>query len=503
MNTTGFSAERIWDRLFDQIQVNAWEHYAEWTIPSVFPRINQSELKYDYQSSGAFFVNSLASKLTQTLFPPNNSFFKLDAGDVSDLDEDLARIELASSSQLFSNASYAALTYAMQMLIITGNALLVRKDGKFHVHSPREYVVDRDYITGDVRCIILKQSVTELDLTDHAKMVLGISPMAYMDSAQKAVKTFDLYTVVRWDKDAKRWYEEQYIDGKAVHSKVGEYIENLCPYIPVRWSTRPTEWFGRGHVELYAGDFVKLSELSRALTDYEAMACNVKILSDPAGNTDVQELESPISGLVVQGQPQSVAALEIGDYQKIQALQGSIQMITQRLAVAFMQTTNQRQGERVTAYEVEVAAREAEQTLGSVYSQLALSLHLPLAYLLCYELDHGIGTDIAKGALEVQIITGVQALSRSSELQQWVALTQELGLIIPTLQQVSPRFNVEKIIEQFMLGHGISREFLYTEAEMAAIIEKQQAELERTQYQDRHITSQDATGEMVEQLGQV
>lgn len=36
MNTTGFSAERIWDRLFNQIQVNAWEHYAEWTIPRCF-----------------------------------------------------------------------------------------------------------------------------------------------------------------------------------------------------------------------------------------------------------------------------------------------------------------------------------------------------------------------------------------------------------------------------------------------------------------------------------
>lgn len=500
---TGFSAERIWNRLFNQIQINAWEYYAEWTIPSVFPRINQAELKYDYQSSGAFFVNSLASKLTQTLFPPNNSFFKLNAGETADLDEDLARIELASSSQLFSNASYAALTYAMQMLIITGNALLVRKDGKFRVHSPREYVVDHDYLTGDVRSIVLKQHVTELDLTEHAKTVLGVGSMEYMLSAQREPKTFDLYTIVYWKPSEQRWYEEQYINGKAVHDSIGVYLENLCPYIPVRWSTRPTEWFGRGHVELYAGDFVKLSELSRALTDYEAMACNVKILSDPAGNTDVQELQSPISGLVVQGQPQSVAALEIGDYQKMQALQQSIQLITQRLAVAFMQTTNQRQGERVTAYEVEVAAREAEQTLGSVYSQLALSLHLPLAYLLCYELDHEIGENIAKGALEVQIITGVQALSRSSELQQWVALTQELGLIIPTLQQVSPRFNVEKIIEQFMLGHGISREFLYTEAEMAAIIQQQQAELARTQYQNRHITSQDAANESAEQLGQI
>ena len=252
---------------------------------------------------------------------------------------------------------------------------------------------------------------------------------------------------------------------------------------------------------MFAGDFLKLSALSRALADYEDGSTNVKVVVSPNSSMDVDKLDDPESGLVILGEPNDIQALEFGQYQKIQALQQSINMITQRLSTAFMLGLNQRQGERVTAYEVQLQAQDAEITLGGVYSLLSQSLHLPLAYLLCYELDKDVGAAVAAGDINVQIITGVQALSRNAELQQWVQLTQELGLIIPTLKQVSPRFNVDKVIERFMLGHGVSNEFLYTPQEMQAILEQQQQQLQQTQYQERTINSQDAVVESAEQLG--
>lgn len=496
------AAKQIWSRLYDAQQAQNWRDYASCTIPSVCNELGK-RLRYDYQSTGALLVNSLSARLAQILFPPNSSFFKLSAGASTQdqrLEQALADIELNSSQLLFNNASYAQLIYALQLLIITGNALLVRSTNGFKVHNPLEYVVDRG-LDAEVRSIVIKQTVQEQNLTEHARTQLNIRKVDYLQQQGLPQRTLDLYTLVWWDPKDELWYEEQYVDDIAVHEKQGKYPKNLCPYIPVRWSARNGEWFGRGHVEAYAGDFMKLSKLSRALADYEDGSTNVKLLVAPNSMVDVQELNSGTTGLFVFGEPKGVEAFEFGDAHKIQVLQQSIAVIQQRLSIAFMQSSNQRQGERVTAYEVQLAAQEAESTLGGVYSLLSQSLHLPLAYLLCSEIDTALGVELAKGALDVHIITGVQALSRSSELQQWVQLTQELGLIIPTLKQVSPRFNTERIIERFMLGHGISREFLYTEEQMQTILQEQLQQLQQTQYQERNITSQDAANEAVEQLG--
>lgn len=492
------SARNIWDRLHDARQASFWEEYASWTIPSVCRRRNQP-LQYDYQSVGAMLVNSLSAKLAQVLFPPNSSFFKLMTDD-SSIEAALAEIELSSSNQLFDNASYAQLMYALQSLIITGNTLLERTATGFNVYSALDYVVDRD-LEGNVRAIVIKQIAKEEDLSPDVLTKLNITPRSYLEIQDTTSREFELYTLVYWDKQKQLWISGQYIDDIPVHESEGQFSKNLCPYIPVRWSARNGEWFGRGQVEMFAGDFLKLSALSRALADYEDGSTNVKVVVSPNSSMDVDKLEDPESGLVILGEPNAIQALEFGQYQKIQALQQSINMITQRLSTAFMLGLNQRQGERVTAYEVQLQAQDAEITLGGVYSLLSQSLHLPLAYLLCYELDKDVGAAVAAGEINVQIITGVQALSRNAELQQWVQLTQELGLIIPTLKQVSPRFNVDKVIERFMLGHGVSNEFLYTPQEMQAILEQQQQQLQQTQYQERTINSQDAIVESAEQLG--
>lgn len=492
------SARNIWDRLHDARQASFWEEYASWTIPSVCRKRNQA-LQYDYQSVGAMLVNSLSAKLAQVLFPPNSSFFKLMAED-SSIEAALAEIELSSSNQLFDNASYAQLMYALQSLIITGNTLLERTPTGFNVYSALDYVVDRD-LEGNVRAIVIKQIAKEEDLSPEVLTKLSITPRSYLEIQDTTSREFELYTLVYWDKQKQLWISGQYIDDIPVHESEGQFSKNLCPYIPVRWSARNGEWFGRGQVEMFAGDFLKLSALSRALADYEDGSTNVKVVVSPNSSMDVDKLDDPESGLVILGEPKDIQVLEFGQYQKIQALQQSINMITQRLSTAFMLGLNQRQGERVTAYEVQLQAQDAEITLGGVYSLLSQSLHLPLAYLLCYELDPDVGAAVAAGDISVQIITGVQALSRNAELQQWVQLTQELGLIIPTLKQVSPRFNTDKIIERFMLGHGVSNEFLYTPQEMQAILEQQQQQLQQTQYQERTINSQDATVEAIQELG--
>lgn len=199
--------------------------------------------------------------------------------------------------------------------------------------------------------------------------------------------------------------------------------------------------YGRGYVEEYAGDFAKLSELSQALTEYELNSCIVLNVYNPAGNFDVDRAVSSISGDWITGNKDAVQPYEVGDYNKIQTLVDNLQAISQRLSIAFMSTSNQREGERVTATEIMQNATEAEQVLGGVYSQLSQNMHMPLAYLLLHEVQPEVINAVERGEFKLDILTGLQALSRSSENQSLLVAASEINAIVPIMAQLSKRFN--------------------------------------------------------------
>jgi hypothetical protein len=166
---------------------------------------------------------------------------------------------------------------------------------------------------------------------------------------------------------------------------------------------------------------------------------------------------------------ESVQKYEVGDFQKIQTLGAQIAEVANRLNVAFMSSANQRDAERVTQYEIMMNANEAEQVLGGVYSQLSQSLHIPLAYLLLNEVQPSFIHAVQQGEFRLEILTGLQALSRSSENQALVTATAEINAIVPVLQTFK-QFNLNKVVEGILRANGVNVEDIsYTEEEMQAI----------------------------------
>ena len=275
-----------------------------------------------------------------------------------------------------------------------------------------------------------------------------------------------------------KWVETQEVEGRAVNYEA-TYTDNLCPYIPITWNYVNGDMYGRGYVEEYAGDFAKLSELSQALTEYELNSCIVLNVYNPAGNFDVDRAVSSLSGDWITGNKDAVQAYEIGDYNKIQTLVDNLQAISQRLSVAFMSASNQREGERVTATEIMQNATEAEQVLGGVYSQLSQNMHMPLAYLLLHEVQPTVINAVERGEFKLDILTGLQALSRSSENQSLLVAASEINAIVPIMAQLSKRFNPDKLIDSILRANGVNvDDYTYTEDEMKAIAaqEEQQAQ---------------------------
>lgn len=472
--------QTLYDRYKDDSAILRMEKYAYWSLPTIFadPDLRtgkQQAVQRDYQSVGAMLTNSLSSKMTALLFPSNQSFFRLDStqhADVlsqglgvtsEDLTASLATLENTAYRRIFLKASYHQLMHAMKLLIATGNTLLYRDSAgtTMHAYSLRQYSLLRDG-TGKVLDIILKERTTVDQLPAGVRSL-------FANREENAPLV--LYTRIKrkYNSVVDSFVVSQQIEGHDIGDP-SEYPEPVCPYIPATWNLVTGENYGRGLVEDYAGDFAKLSELSEALALYEIEACRVLHMAKPGGGVDIDAIAESESGQWVAGDPDTVGAYEAGDFQKIQALVADLQQIYQRLAPAFMYGNNVRDAERVTAEEVREVANEADQALGGVYSLIADGMHVPLAHILCAEVNPNFVKEVLAGGLTLSVLTGVAALGRSSDVNKLLQIAQILSTVLPVLTQGSQRIDPERVIQKVFEGFGLNlTDYSRTEEELKAM----------------------------------
>lgn len=501
----------LYEEYKDGRTLDKLQKYALWTIPGAFPDTGQNRdlkgdmsIEHDYQSIGAILVNYLAAKLAGLLFPVTQSFFKIQPTPVllslasqqfgveaKEVQNRLIKLENEACSALYQNASYAQLVQMLRYLIITGNAMFKRIDGKMTVYSLRNYSQLRDN-EGTLLDAVLRESWA------FNSLPASVRPLVNLPVGADEFSPVDVYTrIKRVSKNGKTLYEvSQEINEKSV-GPASQYPEHLCPYQTVVWNMVNGDSNGRGLVEDHAGDFAKLSDLSRALAVYEINSCRVVNLVKPGASTDIESLNTAYCGEFVQGDPGNINALESGDANKIQQLAAEIQSIFQRLAMAFMYQGNTRDAERVTAEELRMNAQEAENALGGQYSQLSQGIHLPLAHLLCMEVSPNFITALIAGEIKLNVITGLPALGRSTIVTQLLQAIQELSLIIPAMKQLSPRFDTEAVIDTVLQARGVSLEDTMFSAEE---LEAQQAEMEAQQAQQQAMMGGGATPEVAQAI---
>jgi len=125
----GSKSRRTAAELFNQYQDHAAirkaECYAQYTLPYLMidPNITardgrQDTLEHDYQSIGADLVNTLASKLTQNLFPVGIANFKINID--NELREMAAELGVDQDSQLEASLNSIADEAAKQPLLSGG-----------------------------------------------------------------------------------------------------------------------------------------------------------------------------------------------------------------------------------------------------------------------------------------------------------------------------------------------------------------------------------------------
>lgn len=466
----------LFDRYQDSTVLQKSEQYAKWTLPALMAGMNSKNsnelerLERDYQDIGALLVNNLSTKLTALLFP-TRPFFKIKASPrilasgkergvkEADIAAGLAKMEVASAQQLYLNASYAQLILALKHLIVTGNVLLYRDST---TQSTTAYGLTRFGVRRDGRgklidCV-LQESIdfTSLPVDVQARLRLQ-SPSKYRseDIGKNRVR---LYTRVQSGSGVipgATYYDvTQQADDIAVGTP-GKYPEHLCPWQVPTWSLIAGEDYGRGLVEDYAGGFAKLSDVSYAQVLYLVASSKFVNLVAPGMGADVDDLQRAETGEYVSGQEDAITSHESGDGRKMEQLRQEIETLFQRLARAFMYKANTRDAERVTAFELKQDALEAENTLGGAYSSLSASIQVGLAHLLLTEVSPGMLEGIISKDMKLDIMAGIQALGRSSDVQNLVGAAQEASAIIPVLAQLSNRVDKEKVLDVILAGQSV------------------------------------------------
>lgn len=454
------------------------------TIPAIFPPEGQggaAKLVVPYQGTGSRAVKSLANKLLQALFPPNEPFFqmaldpestdKLKDSTKGKVDDALRLIEQMAQQRFEQKAMRTPLYEAFKQLLIGGNSLVFLGNEKVKVYRLDKYVVERDG-DGNTSRIIVKEQMRPADLPAE----LRDKPEVQSQAAQR--KTVDLYTIVK--RGDSKWTAHQECFGYVIEDSQSSYPKDRCPWIPLRMIQEEGEDYGRSYVEEHMGDLHSLEQLTKAVLEGSLAAARILFMVRPNGSTKIKELRNSKNGDFVQGQLDDVQPLQMNKYADFQVAANEIAKLERSLAQAFMMTQSvQRQAERVTAEEIRQLTAELEATLGGVYSLMATELQLPLVKVLIGRLEQSSVIPKLPKGVTPKILTGVDSLGRSAELQRLQVLFQMLQPLGPEV--IAQKVKVDELILRVAAAVGLEPDGLVMSEEEQQQNQNQQQQQEMMQ----------------------
>jgi len=463
---------------------------SEFTIPSIMPRehhTGHTTLYTPYQGIGARGVNNLSSKLLLASLPPNQPFFRLtlDEFTLSELsgrddmkgefEKAMGSIERVVMNEMEVNNFRNALFEALKHLLICGNVLLyITPEFKMKVYHLDRFVVKRDGV-GSILEIITKDMVSPSSLTEEQKELID------GDKDKDGYEnTCEIYTCVKRSANGKKWEVHQEINEKTIPSSIGSYPLDKNAFIPLRYTSIDNADYGRGFIEEYIGDLRSLEALYRAIVEGSAASSKVLFLVKPNGSTRLKTLSESPNGAIREGNAEDVTTLQVNKSADFTVSFQTIKIIEERLQFAFMLNASvQRNNDRVTATEINYVSKELDDSLGGLYSLLSQELQLPLINRLTHQMEKKKALPpLPKDSIRPKIVTGLEALGRSSDLQRLNTFVNQLQ---PFADQLMTYLNLEEYVKRVGTSLGVEMNGLIKSQEQIA--QEQQAMQEQMMMQ--------------------
>ena len=460
---------------------------AKLTLPTLIPDndyTNTTKYKTPYQGIGARGVNNLASKLLLSLVPPNAPFFRLKMDDFvikeiegdeslkTNIEEGLSQIERAIMTDIDVMADRVAIFEALKHLIVAGNVLLFVGENGIRVFPLSRYVVKRDP-SGNVMEIITKECLAPNALPEEIRNEV-------VENLKADEKTVDIFTHIQRVKDKYKVFQE--VKGMPIPKTQGSFPIDKSPYIPLRFNRVDGEDYGRGYVEEYYGDLKSLEGLTRAIVEGSAAASKVLFMVAPNGTTRARKLAESPNGAIIEGSSNDVSVLQVNKFADFRIAYDTMNRIETRLQFAFLLNSSiQRNAERVTASEIRFMAEDLEQSLGGIYSILSNEFQLPYVMRKMFMMEKNKKLPaLPKTGVRPSIVTGLEALGRGNDKNRLISFLRTLAETLGA-ETISKYINVTDAISRLATSEGIDPKGLVRneqdiQAEMQAQMEQQQAQ---------------------------
>lgn len=476
--------EETWNRLYprstearDRAELNA-----SLTLPEVYPPdgVNADQLSYQqsYQSIGNRGLNCFVNKVSVALFRPSTSFFRLrptrkgqetffqanPSATLSDLENALAAQEREAGASWTQRGEHHKIHQALSHIAITGQAVIWWDEDldSLRVIPFAQYVLQRT-ATGKLDTLVIAEALTVKDLNHKLR------ELVLEDFAKNENTSVTLYTRVRRGLDGDYTVDIGVDNKVAPESFQRRYTALTLPFAVPYWKLMDGCSYAVSMVDGLCGDLATYAKLCEAMTLGSLALLDWRILVNPGGQTTIEDLKDTETGEAVPGLPTDIGLSTTGDPNALQYVQALSQVYERRLSAAFLLDQGVfREGERVTATEIQQTVNSLEAQYAGLYAALAHEFQAPLARWVVRH--SGIELD---DSLEVTIVTGFDSISRANDMSNLIQALTALGQLQQLPPTVVDRFNIESLAKKIGDGFGVDLSgVLLTEEEYQ---QKQQA----------------------------
>ena len=449
------------------------------TIPTILPPESWDEgrsLPQPYSSVASRGVTALASRILSALIPLNDTpFFKFSLKDGSfappEIDQYLETLSYQVFRKLTSTNLREAVYQALQHLIITGDVLMLMDHRYFFTN----YRLDQFVVQRDVMGEIIEVIHLEYEAQDPNEIRYDQASIEHRDGYET------YYCQYMRQEDGTWYFRREEANGELEN----EGVYKIPPFAVLRWISIPGENYGRSHCEDIMGDLRSLEAYTKAQIEGLAAASAFWIAIDPNGITELDDIASMRNGSFVAARQQDVYVISPAATMnpQVQAASAAVENMRREIGQAFLMTGQAiPSGDRVTATAVRMIGAELETVLGGAFSAIARTLMEPILKrcivqmlddeLLQEELSEQFFDD--DNTLSLQVVTGLQALSRDSDLQKLMQLGDMVRNLPP---EAIATFKWDAYASQLITSLGFdSRMWVRKESEVQELQQMQQVQ---------------------------
>ncbi len=438
-----------------------------------------------YTSIGGMGTNNLASRLTMTLMPVGELFFRFaideieaslaqtiqlnqeaQAGGLSEdqledahdrmaaqrssLDGVLATLERGVLLDLEAQDSRPEIDEISKHLLIVGNVLVQDTDEGLLCHSLLKYVLRR-FPNGKPAEAVLMELVELEQLPKRTASFLQEQkaldqPESYVYKGQDDTQKLKVYTHIRWDRSRCQWNQE--ILGHAIPGTRGSSRAEEAPWMPLRLQRLSSTAYSPGYVEAVAlADLQTAETLTQALTERALGQSKFLTGRRPGAHITERSLKQAQNGAVVTAHPDDIFPIELGlKGQNTSMAEDRLSKIEARLNTMFM-VMQARDSERTTAEEIRQLALQVDQSMSGLYSLLAKDFLQTLVRRRLVRMLRAGRVPQMPEIVRPVVNVGLAAIGRATDLER---LRQFLAVLF---QSVGP----EQVLESVNVGELIRR----------------------------------------------